>query len=45
MTQRYMLDTNVVSHIRQGRDAALLARLTQLPVGQDVLSRVALGEL
>ena len=24
MTQRYMLDTNVVSHIMQGRDAALL---------------------
>jgi tRNA(fMet)-specific endonuclease VapC len=31
MSQRYMLDTNVVSHIMQGRDAELLARLTQLP--------------
>lgn len=45
MTQRFMLDTNVVSHIMQGRDAALLARLTQLPVGQAVISSVTLGEL
>lgn len=40
-----MLDTNVVSHIMQGRDAALLARLTQLSVGQAVMSSVTLGEL
>jgi tRNA(fMet)-specific endonuclease VapC len=40
-----MLDTNVVSHIMQGRDAALLSRLTQLPVGQVVMSSVTLGEL
>ena len=45
MTQRYLLDTNVVSHIMQGRDAALLVRLTQLPVGQVVLSSVTLAEL
>ena len=45
MTQRYMLDTNVVSHIMQGRDAELLARLTQLPVGQVVMSSVTLAEL
>lgn len=45
MTQRYMLDTNVVSHIMQGRDAALLARLPQVPVGQAVISSVTLGEL
>ncbi len=45
MTQRYMLDTNVVSHIMQGRDATLLARLTQLPVGQVVMSSVTLAEL
>ena len=45
MTQRYMLDTNVVSHIMQGRDAALLARLTQVPVGQAVISSVTLAEL
>ena len=45
MTQRYMLDTNVVSHIMHGRDAALLARLTQVPVGQVVISSVTLAEL
>jgi len=45
MSQRYMLDTNVVSHIMQGRDAVLLARLTQLPVGQVVMSSVTLAEL
>ena len=43
--QRYMLDTNVVSHIMQGRDAALLARLVQVPVGQVVISSVTLAEL
>ena len=40
-----MLDTNVVSHVMQGRDAELLARLTQLPVGQVVMSSVTLAEL
>ncbi|NBW77830.1 MAG: type II toxin-antitoxin system VapC family toxin [Betaproteobacteria bacterium] len=40
-----MLDTNVVSHIMQGRDAGLLARLTNLPVGQLVMSSVTLAEL
>jgi tRNA(fMet)-specific endonuclease VapC len=45
MTQRYMLDTNIVSHIMQGRDAALLARLSQIPVGQAVISSVTLAEL
>jgi tRNA(fMet)-specific endonuclease VapC len=45
MTQRYMLDTNVVSHIMQGRDADLLARLVQVPVGQVVISSVTLAEL
>ncbi len=45
MSQRYMLDTNIVSHIMQGRDAALLARLTQLPGGQVVMSSVTLAEL
>lgn len=45
MSQRYMLDTNVVSHIMQGRDAQLLARLTQLSVGQVVMSSVTLAEL
>lgn len=45
MTQRYMLDTNVLSHIMQGRDTALLARLTQVPVGQVVICSVTLAEL
>ena len=45
MSQRYMLDTNVVSHIMQGRDAELLAHLTKLPVGQVVMSSVTLAEL
>ena len=45
MSQRYMLDTNIVSHIMQGRDAALLARLVAVPVGQVVMSSVTLAEL
>ena len=45
MSQRYLLDTNVVSHIMQGRDAGLLTRLTELPVGQVVISSVTLAEL
>ncbi|MCM2340684.1 type II toxin-antitoxin system VapC family toxin [Rhodoferax sp.] len=45
MSQRYMLDTNVVSHIMQGRDVDLLARLIQLPVGQVVMSSITLAEL
>jgi tRNA(fMet)-specific endonuclease VapC len=40
-----MLDTNVVSHIMQGRDTPLLARLTALVVGQVVISSVTLAEL
>ena len=45
MSQRYMLDTNVVSHIMQGRDAELLAHLTKVAVGQAVMSSVTLAEL
>ena len=45
MNQRYMLDTNVVSHIMQGRDANLLARLTAVSVGQVVMSSITLAEL
>ena len=45
MSRRYLLDTNVVSHIMQGRDADLLARLMQLPVGRAVLSSITLAEL
>jgi len=45
MSLRYMLDTKVVSHIMQGRDAELLARLTKMPVGQVVISSITLAEL
>lgn len=45
MSQRYLLDTNVISHIMQGRDIALLARLTVLPVRQVVMSSITLAEL
>jgi len=45
MSQRYMLDTNVVSHIMQGRDEALLKRLIKLQVGDAVMSSVTLAEL
>lgn len=45
MSRRYLLDTNVVSHVMQGRDAGLLARLTEVPVGQVVISSVTLAEL
>ena len=45
MSQRYLLDTNVVSHIMQGRDDELLARLTKVPVGQIAISSVTLAEL
>lgn len=45
MTARYLLDTNVVRHIMQGRDAQLLQRLTAMPVGNVVISSVTLAEL
>ena len=45
MTQRYMLDTNVISHIMQGRDTQLLTRLAKLPVGLVSISSVTLAEI
>ena len=45
MSQTCMLDTNIVSHIMQGRDGALLQRLIQVPIGQVVISSVTLAEL
>lgn len=45
MNLTYLLDTNVVSHIMQGRDKELLARLEKLPVGQVALSSVTLAEI
>jgi tRNA(fMet)-specific endonuclease VapC len=45
MTQRYLLDNNVISHIMQGRDTKLLARLAKLTIGQAVISSVTLAEI
>jgi tRNA(fMet)-specific endonuclease VapC len=45
MTLRYMLDTNIVSHIMQGRDETLLTRLAQVSISQVVMSSVTLAEL
>ena len=45
MTQRYLLDTNVISQIMQGRDAKLLAKLSKLPMGQAAISSVTLAEI
>jgi tRNA(fMet)-specific endonuclease VapC len=45
MSQQYLLDTNIISHIMQGRDHDLLNRLTKVAVGQAVMSSVTLGEL
>ena len=45
MTQRCMLDTNIVCHIMQGRDAGVLSRLSHIPVGQAIMSSVTLAEL
>ena len=42
---RYLLDTNIVSHIMQGRDTALLTKLTSVPVGHVSMSSVTLAEL
>jgi tRNA(fMet)-specific endonuclease VapC len=45
MTVRYLLDTNIISHIMQGRDSALLAKLQTVSVGDVAISSVTLGEL
>lgn len=45
MSRRYLLDTNIVSHIMQGRDEALLARLVSVSVGEVVISSITLAEL
>lgn len=45
MSQHYMLDTNVVSHIMQGKDVGLLQRLIAVQIGQVVISSVTLAEL
>jgi tRNA(fMet)-specific endonuclease VapC len=45
MSQRYLLDTNVVSHIMQGRDTGLLNQLAATSVGQVAISSVTLAEI
>ena len=45
MSALYLLDSNVISHIMQGRDMALLTQLTLVPVGQAVISSITLAEL
>ena len=45
MSRHYLLDTNVISHIMQGRDNDLLNRLTNVAVGQVAMSSVTLAEL
>ena len=42
---RFMLDTNIISHIMQGRDGALLEKLTSIQVGSAVISSVTLAEI
>ena len=42
---RYLLDTNIISHIMQGRDNDLLNRLTQVAVSQASMSSITLAEL
>lgn len=43
--RQYLLDTNIVSHAIRAKDAGLLARLAQTPVGRVAISSVSLGEL
>jgi tRNA(fMet)-specific endonuclease VapC len=45
VTPLYLLDTNVISHVMQGRDVKLLARLTKLGLGQVAISSVTLAEI
>lgn len=45
MSQHYLLDTNIISHIMQGRDNDLLNRLTNVAVSQVAMSSVTLAEL
>jgi predicted nucleic acid-binding protein len=45
MSQRYLLCTNVISQIMQGRDNDLLKRWTNVAVGQVAISSVTLADL
>lgn len=41
----YLFDTNIVSHVIRAKDAGLLARLAQMPMGRIAISSVSLAEL
>ncbi|KQP17649.1 type II toxin-antitoxin system VapC family toxin [Pseudorhodoferax sp. Leaf267] len=41
----YLLDTNIVSHVIRAKDASLLTRLGQTPIGRVAISSVSLAEL
>lgn len=43
--RRYLLDTNIVSHVIRAKDASLLARVAQTPMGRIAISSVSLAEL
>lgn len=45
MSLRYLLDTNIVSVIMQGRDTSLLHKLSTVSVGSVGISSVTLAEL
>ena len=42
---RYMLDTNVIIHLRQRRSPAMTARVASLPPGEAVMSVISYGDL
>lgn len=45
MTPRYLLDTNIIIHIRRSRPPAVLARFRALQHGDAAMSVVTYGEL
>ena len=45
MSQHYLLDTNVIRQIMQGRDNDLLKRWTNVAVGQVAIPSVTLADL
>jgi tRNA(fMet)-specific endonuclease VapC len=45
MSTRYLLDTNIVSHIIKARDAVLMQRVSAVPVNSLAISSVTLAEM
>ncbi len=41
----YLFDTNIVSHVIRAKDAGLLARLAQTPIGRVAISSLSLAEV